>query len=157
MVVAIGKPFVALSQVRIGDQRRHFQRRERCVIRFTMVARVRREHRRARAERGEGFHDRQQQFLLGARAMCLCVKSWYRGTGSGPWRVLDSEAKRRHIRCTTFPWRAIEFRFRIGLLRDFFYGLVGRRCARSAGGQVASPRRSRGTGDVEPCRWSRYT
>ena len=40
-MVAIGEPFVALSQVRIGDQRRHLQRRERCVIRFTILARVR--------------------------------------------------------------------------------------------------------------------
>ncbi|WP_439643902.1 addiction module protein [Gemmatimonas sp.] len=33
----------------------------------------------------------------------------------------DRETKRHHIRYTTTPWRAVEFRFHIGLLRDFSY------------------------------------
>ena len=43
----------ALAHVRVGDQRGHVQCGERDEIRFTTVARVRGEYRRARAERGE--------------------------------------------------------------------------------------------------------
>ena len=38
--------------------------------------------------------------------------------------MLDSETKRHRIRCGTNPWRAIKFRFHIGLHRDFSYSLV---------------------------------
>ena len=62
-----------VSAVRVGNQRRHVQRRERGEIRFTLVARVGREHRRALAERGERLDDGEHQLLLGARAMRLCL------------------------------------------------------------------------------------
>lgn len=60
VVVAIGKPVVALAHLRVGNERRDLEGRERREIRFTMVAYVRREHRRTRAHRRVGLHDRQQ-------------------------------------------------------------------------------------------------
>ena len=57
VVLPIRKPFVARAHIGIGDERRYFQRRERGEMRFTVVARVGRAHRRTRAQRGERLHD----------------------------------------------------------------------------------------------------
>ena len=59
MVVAVREPFVALPHIRVGNECWHRQRGERGEIRFAMVARVRRVHRRARAPRRKGLDDRK--------------------------------------------------------------------------------------------------
>ena len=109
VVLAISKPLVAFSHVRVGNQGQHPQCGERGEIRFAVVARVRREYRRACAHRREGLDDRQQQLLLGARAMCLCVNDdlMFRIHGGDAGIALDDAFVGRHLRALVV--RAIAF------------------------------------------------
>ena len=83
MVVAIRKSLVALPHVRVGNQRRHLKGRERGEIRFAVVAGDGREHRRTVTTRREALDDGQQQLLLGARAMRLCLDDDAMPSGDG--------------------------------------------------------------------------
>ena len=64
-VLPIRKPFVARAHLQIGDERGHTPLGQDGEIRFALIARVRRQHRRARAERRQRVYDGEQQFLFG--------------------------------------------------------------------------------------------
>ena len=106
VVLAIRKPLVALSPIRIGNQRWHVQRGK---IRLTVVESVGREHRRARAQRREHLDDWQQQRLLGARPMRLRVNNdlVFRIHRSHARVALDDARIRRHLRAVVI--RAVAF------------------------------------------------